>query len=163
MSRVLSANDNPPTPRAMLLQKDFPDHHDAEIVLRLYEMRREPVMRESRGTLVRTFLPASVEDMLAVVKGDHPMNAAYRQVTSYWEMAYGMVRHGVLHADFMLDSNGEGLVLYARVAPYVEEFRKQANSPRAFRNAEWVATQTDAGRQLFAHFTERAKRQQAKK
>jgi hypothetical protein len=147
----------------MLLQKDIPDHHDADSVLRHYEMRREPVMRESRAALVRTYWPTSVEDMLAVLKGDHPMNAAYRQVTSYWEMAYGMVRHGVLHADFMLVSNGEGLVIYGRVAPPVEEFRKQANSPRAFRNAEWVATQTDAGRQLFAHFTERAKKQLAAK
>ena len=147
----------------MLNQKDFPDHHDADIVLRLYEMRREPVMRESRAVLLRTLLPTSVDDVLGVVKSDHPLNAAWRQVTSYWEMAYGMVRHGVLHADFMLDSNGEGLVLYARVAPFVEEYRKQANSPRAFRNAEWVATQTDAGRQLFALFTERARKQLAAK
>jgi len=147
----------------MLVQKDFPDHHDADIVLRLYEMRREPVMRESRAVLVRTFWPTSVDDVLAVVKNDHPMNAAWRQVTSYWEMAYGMVRHGVLHAEFMLDSNGEGLILYARVAPFLEEYRKQANSPRAFRNAEWVATQTDAGRQLFAFFSERLKKQLAAK
>ena len=147
----------------MLLQKDFPDHHDAEIVLRLYEMRREPIMRESRSLLTRTFWPTSVDDVLAVVKGDHPMNAAFRQVGSYWEMAYGMVRHGVLHADFMLDSNGEGLYLYARVAPFLEEYRKQAPAPRAFRNAEWVATQTEMGRQLFAHFADRVKKTLASK
>ena len=146
----------------MLVQKDFPDHHDADIVLRLYDMRREPVMRESRGVLVRTFLPTSVDDVLAIVKGDHPMNAAWRQVTSYWEMAYGMVRHGVLHADFMLDSNGEGLFLYARVAPFLEEYRR-ATSARAFRNAEWVATQTDMGRQVAAHFTERVQKALASK
>ena len=91
------------------------------------------------------------------------MNAAFRQVSSYWEMAYGMVRHGVLHADFMLDSNGEGLFVYARVAPYLEEYRRKAGSPRSFRNAEWVATQTDMGRQLFAHFTDRVKQTLAAK
>jgi hypothetical protein len=147
----------------MLLQKDYPDHHDADIVLRLYEMRREPVMRESRGLLTRTFFPTSVDDVLAVAKNDNPMNAAFRQVSSYWEMVYGMVRQGVLHAEFMLDSNGEGLLLYARVAPYVEEYRKRNDSPRAFRNAEWVATQTEGGRQYFAAFTERLKKQLAAK
>ena len=147
----------------MLLQKDFPDHHDADIVLRLYEMRREPVMRESRALLFRTFWPKSVEDVLAVAKSDHPMNAAFRQVSTYWEMAYGMVRHGVLHADFMLDSNGEGLVLYARVADHLEEYRRQSGSPRAFRNAEWVATQTEAGKQVAAHHAERVKKMLASK
>lgn len=141
----------------MLVPKDFPDHHDADIVLRLYEMRREPVMRESRNLLNRTFWPATADELLAVAKNDHPMNAAFRQVSTYWEMAYGMVRHGVLHADFMLDSNGEGLFLYARVAPFLEEYRR-ATSARAFRNAEWVATQTDMGRQVAAHFTERVQK-----
>lgn len=138
----------------MLLQKDFPDHHDAEIVLRLYDMRREPVMRESRHAINRTFWPTSAADVLAVTKLDHPLNAAYRQVTTYWEMAYGMVRHGVLHADFMLDSSGEGLFVYARVAPFLEEVRK-AGFPRVFRNAEWVATETETGRQLMALFAAR--------
>ena len=140
----------------MLLQKDFPDHHDADIVLRLYEMRREPVMRESRHAINRTFWPTSAADVLAVTKLDHPLNAAYRQVSTYWEMAYGMVRHGVLHADFMLDSNGEGLFVYARVAPFLEELR-QGGFPRAFRNAEWVATETEAGRQLAALFAARVR------
>lgn len=146
----------------MLVPKDFPDHHDADIVLRLYEMRREPVMRESRNLLNRTFWPATADELLAVAKSDHPMNAAFRQVSTYWEMAYGMVRHGVLHADFMLDSNGEGLFLYARVAPFLEEYRR-ATSARAFRNAEWVATQTDMGRQVAAHFTERVQKALASK
>jgi len=133
-----------------VLPKDFPDHHDAELVLRLYELRRDPVMRESRTAINRTFWPTSLDDVLAVGKSDHPLNAAFRQVSTYWEMAYGMVRHGVLHADFMLDSNSEGLLLYARVAPFLAEYRK--TSPRAFRNAEWVATQTEIGRDLAAHY-----------
>ena len=138
----------------MLLQKDFPDHHDADIILRLYDMRREPVMREARHAINRTFWPASADDVLAVTKLDHPLNASFRQVSSYWEMAYGMVRHGVLHAEFMLDSNGEGLFVYARVAPFVEELRK-SGAPRAFRNAEWVAKETEPGRQLAALFAAR--------
>ena len=59
--------------------KEYPDHHDAELVLKLYELRREDVMRASRTLVISTFLPTSLEDVIAVTKGDHPLNAAFRQ------------------------------------------------------------------------------------
>jgi hypothetical protein len=142
--------------------KDYPDHHDAELVLHLYELRREPVMRESRHAINRTFWPASLDDVLAVIKPDHPLNAAFRQVGSYWEMAYGMAKHGVVHTDFLLESAGEGLFLFARVEPFLAEYR-QAVSPRAFVNAEWVSTNSEMGRQLTGHFRNRVQQAMARK
>lgn len=133
-----------------MILKESPDHHDADLVIRLYELRRDPVMRESRAAIARNFWPKSAADVLALGAPEHPLNAPYRQVGSYWEMVYGMVKHGVVHAEFMLESNGEGLYLLAKVAPYLQEIR--AISPRAFVNAEWVATQTETGRQVFAMF-----------
>jgi hypothetical protein len=138
------------------MSKDSPDHHDAELVLRVYELRREPVMRQSRHELNATFWPRSYEEAVAIVKPTHPLNAAYRQVGSYWEMVYGMVRHGIVHADYFMESNGEGLFLYARLAPYIEQFRKEV-SPVAHRNAEWVATETATGCRLFEVFARRVK------
>ena len=138
----------------MMHTKDYPDHHDAELVLRLYELRREPVMRESRHAITRTFWPASLDDVLAVVKPDHPLNAAFRQVGSYWEMAYGMAKHGVIHTDFLLESGAEGLFLFARVEPFLAEYRARV-SPRAFANAEWVATHSELGQQMLATFRNR--------
>lgn len=141
------------TPSALAL-KEAPDHHDAELVMRLYELRREPVMRESRAQINREFWPKSAEDVLALVKGDHPLNAAFRQTSTYWEMAYGMVKHGILHADYMLESNGEGLLLYARVLPYLIEYRA-ARGPNAFANAEWITTHTEVGRAMLEAFRAR--------
>lgn len=138
------------------MSKDSPDHHDAELVLRVYELRREPVMRQSRQEVNGTFWPRSYEEVAMIVKPTHPLNAAYRQVGSYWEMVYGMVRHGIVHPDYFMESNGEGLFLYARIAPYLERFRAEI-SPVAFRNAEWVATETAAGRRLFEVFAKRVK------
>lgn len=131
------------------MPKDYPDHHDAELVLRLYELRREPVMRASRDALISRFLPRSFDDLRQVLQREHPLNAPWRQVTTYWEMVYGMARHGVIHADFLLESSGEGLVLFARVEPFLETLRAET-SPRAFRNAEWVATECEMGRSLMA-------------
>jgi hypothetical protein len=138
----------------MYLQKDAPDHHDAELVLKIYELRTDPVMRQSRQDISRKFFPASYEELVAVTKDDHPLNAAYRQVGSYWEMVYGMAKHGVIHAEFMLESCGEGLYLFAKVKPYLERLRSEQN-PLAYQNAEWVATNTKRGQQLIERFTKR--------
>lgn len=139
------------------MPKDTPDHHDAELALRAYELRRETVMRESRNALAREFWPRSYEDVLPLTKADHPLNAAFRQVASYWEIIYGFARHGVVEPEFWAENNGEGIYLFAKVAPYLEEYRKDY-SPNAFRNAEWVSRQTAKGRELFAMFTARVRK-----
>jgi hypothetical protein len=138
----------------MYSQKDAPDHHDAELVLRVYELRRDPLMRQSRQDISKKFLPAAYDDFLAVTKEDHPLNSAYRQVSSYWEMVYAMAKHGVIHGEFMLESCGEGLYLFAKVRPHLERFRTDVN-PLAFQNAEWVATNTKRGQQLTERFSKR--------
>ena len=134
--------------------KDAPDHHDAELVLRLYEVRREPVLRESRRYMVVDFKPDGLDALLAITKNDHPGNAAYRQVTTYWEMAYGMARHGIVNPDYLVESNGEGLLVFATFHPWLAEFRA-AVSPRAFRHAEWIANHCEEGRTVFGIFRQR--------
>lgn len=135
-----------------------PDHHDAELVLKLYELRREPVMRESRDAINGQFMPRSFEDVAALAKADHPLNRAYRQVNTYWEMAYGLIKHGTLNADLAMESNGEGMLLLAKVWPWLDRIRAELN-PRSFRNAEWVATQTEAGKYVFGIFQARIEKQ----
>jgi hypothetical protein len=137
-----------------MLKKDFPDHHDAELVIRLYELRREPVMRESRSAINSQFWPRSLDDVVAVTKSDHPLNAAWRQTGTYWEMVYGMVKHGVLHSEFMMESSGEGMFLFARVEPYLTELRGQWN-PLAFQNTEWVARNSPRAALLLDLFRKR--------
>jgi hypothetical protein len=132
------------------MPKDYPDHHDAELVIKLYELRREPVMRESRAALGQWF-PKSVDDFMQFLKPDHPNNAALRQVSGYWEMVYGMARHGVIHAEFLMESSGEGLWLYARVERFVEDLRK-VSSPRLLMNAEWVANNTEFGKDMMPRY-----------
>jgi hypothetical protein len=134
-----------------------PDHHDAELALKVYELRREAVMRESRNAINQKFWPRSFEDVQAVAKPEHPLNAAYRQVASYWEMVYGFAKHRIVPADFWLESNGEGLLLFAKVAPFLERIRAEL-SPIAYRNAEWIARESAEGRRLLQVFTDRVKK-----
>lgn len=125
--------------------KAAPDHTDAELVLKLYDLRREAVMREARSTLLGKFWPKSYGDFLAITKLEHPMNAAFRQVSSYWEMAYSFAKHGIVNPDFLAENAGEGLFLFAKILPYVEQYRKEV-APLAFQNTEWIATNCDTGR-----------------
>jgi hypothetical protein len=144
------------------MSKEMPDHHDAELAFRSYELRREPVMRESRNAINRDFWPKSFDELLAVTKGDHPLNAAWRQTTTYWEMVYGAVKHGIVNADYFMESSGEGMFLFARVAPYLEQFRSEV-SPVAYQNAEWVAKNTAVGQRMFAMFSARVQKMLAAK
>jgi hypothetical protein len=137
--------------------KEAPDHHDADLVLKIYDLRRETVMRESRNAINAKFWPRSAEEAIAVTATDHPLNVAFRQTSAYWEMVYGMARHGIIHPDFLVENNGEGLFLFARVEPYLAAFR-QAGSPRSFRNAEWVATHCAMGQTLMESYRARVKR-----
>jgi len=130
-----------------------PGYHDADIVLRLYEMRREEVMRRSRDTISFGFWPRSWDDVAVIMDVSHPDNAAWRQVASYWEMVYGLARRGIVDPEFLVENNGEGLLLYTKLRPFLERLRSDA--PTAFQNAEWAATQTDVGRQRVEHFTTR--------
>jgi len=134
--------------------KESPDHRDADLILKVYDLRRESVMRESRYALNRDFWPRSAEEVLDVLRADHPLNTAWRQAVGYWEMVYSMARHGIVHGEFLVENNGEGLLLFARVEPHLAALRA-ATSPRTMRNAEWVATETEVGRAMMGVFRTR--------
>ena len=130
------------------MAKTTPDHHDAELLLKVYDLRRETVMREARRAIQRDFWPKAWADVEAVLKAEHPLNAAYRQTGTYWEMVYSMVRHGIVHPDFWLENNGEGMFLYVKVEPFLAQLRA-AGQPMAFRNAEWVAKECPEGQPVY--------------
>jgi hypothetical protein len=138
--------------------KDAPDHLDADLILKLYDLRREATMREARAELTRDYLPKNAGEAVAILKHDHPLNRAYRQVSTYWEMVYRMARYGIIHGDFLVENNAEGLLLYARVEPYLKEIRAAAN-PASFRNAEWVATEVPMGQATAERMRARVKKE----
>ena len=92
-----------------------------------------------------------------MLQPEHPLNRPYRQVSTYWEMVYGMAKHGVVHTDFLLDNNAEGLLLFVRVEPYLAAIRA-ASSPRAFAKAEWIASSSEIGKTLMEMFRGRVKK-----
>ena len=101
---------------------------DAEIILKLYQLRTETLMREARAWITGEFWPATVEDFFAVAGNpSDPHNAYFRQVITYWEMAAAMVLHGAVSAELFVDCNGEGFFLLAKFDHILEGIR--AKSP----------------------------------
>jgi hypothetical protein len=144
------------------MMKDAPDHLDADLILKLYDLRREESLRAAREKLTSEFWPKNAKEAVAIVALDHPLNRIYRQVSTYWEMVYRMARHGIIHGDFLVENNGEGMLLYAKVEPYLTEIRA-ATSPRSFQNAEWVAKEVPMGRTISEHMRARVKKTLAAK
>lgn len=99
---------------------------DAGNILKLYELRTEPVMRQARAWMTGEFWPKTVDEFFAVAGNPQdPHNAYFRQVTTYWEMAAAIVLHGALSAELFVDCNGEGLFLLAKFAPILDGIRER--------------------------------------
>lgn len=111
-----------------------PNLDDVNLVLRLYEMRREEEMRRARKFLLE-FQPRTIDDLRAVMQYAHPENAHFRQVVSYWEMVADFAARGLLHPEMFATHCGEGLLFYVKLEPFRDEVRRTAN-PRFFANTE---------------------------
>lgn len=116
---------------------DTPDIDDANLALRLYELRREPELRKARKMVGDLLDGASWETVAAVRQYAHPENAHFRQVTSYWEIVASFVNRGIFHPDVYLDTCGEGLYTYAALEPHIAKVR-ESGSPRFLVQTEQV-------------------------
>ena len=121
------------------MSESQPTHHDAEIILKLYDLRRETVMREARAFLVQ-FSPKSLDDIVKVANAFGTKEQAYlRQVAGYWEMAASLVNRGALNRELALDNFQEMFFVYAKVQPYLEEYRQAMGAPGFLRQVEQLA------------------------
>jgi len=99
---------------------------DAEIVLKLYELRREEVMRKARAWVIGEFWPESADEYFNLAMNPADPHSAYvRQVVTYWEMAAAMVLHGAVSAELFVDCNAEGFFLLAKFAPIIGGIRER--------------------------------------
>src|SRR5262245_56065467 len=99
---------------------------DAELILKLYELRTEATMRKARNFVIVEFFPKSVADVQALFANrEQPeLNAYFRQATTYWEMAAAMVNHGTIDKDLFFDTNGEFFAIWAKIGDFIEDLRK---------------------------------------
>ena len=114
-------------------------YDDVNLILRLYEMRREEKMRAARDWFAGNCKVTSLDELMKIAPPGSSMNAYYRQVTSYWEMVASFIESGVLSEKLFFESGRELLFVYARIAPFLPEVRAAYGDPSAHANLEAVA------------------------
>jgi hypothetical protein len=122
----------------------------AELILRLYELRRETVMREARSFVGGAFLPKSVDDLVSVVTKGGKEAGFVLQVYGYWDMVCAFVLHGMLDEPLVCDTCQEMYFQFAKIQPHLEGFRKKLNLPEWMQNLQTVAEGSAKGRKRLA-------------
>ena len=118
---------------------------EADLILKLYELRREPVMREARNWFF-SFNPQSIDDFMSVLTSDK--SGYYRMVVSYWDMAASLVHNGAIDAKMFNDANGEHVFVYAKLEPFLEQLRAQGNKEFAVHLEKLVKEMPDIEQRL---------------
>jgi hypothetical protein len=129
-------------------------HEDADLILKLYDLRREPVMREARNWLF-TFNPTSIQDITEVLLSEH--SGHYRMVISYWDMAAALVNNGAIDEQLFNETNSEHIFVYAKISPVLEEIRSMFGNPDFLRNLETLVKRLPNIEERIAIMKERMK------
>jgi hypothetical protein len=123
---------------------------DAQLILQLYDLRREAEMRKARNWWFVSFWPRNADDFMkiAFTPGSQENNWL-RQVSGYWNMAASFVLQGALNADLFLQPavSGEMFIVFAKVHPFLKELRQKAGDPYMFATIEKVINSSKFGRE----------------
>lgn len=121
------------------MESQIATHDDADIILKLYDLRREEVLRKARHWIVFEFNPKTPEEFLVVLQAAGSQeNAYFRQAISYWEMAASLVIHGAVKSDLYLDSNGEGILIFAKLYGFREAYASKTGFPLMRQTAQMI-------------------------
>lgn len=134
-------------------------HDQVNLFLRLYELRREPRMREAREWYFANFKPASHEDMIKLAPSGSAANASMRMVISYWEMAASIVNRGLIDEDFFFENTGEQWAAWGRIKASVPAMRERSKNPHQYANLEKHVARFEAWREKRAPGSNEAIRQ----
>ena len=139
-----------------------PTAEDAQVIMRLYDLRREPEMRKARAWFAGWW-PANADQVVQMISAPaNPQeNAWFRQVTGYWEMAASFVLRGALNEDLFVDSGGELWFALSKFQPFLKEIRQKANSPYFLQRSEELASRTKEGRERLQMMLKRAETRRA--
>jgi hypothetical protein len=135
-----------------------PTAADAQLILQLYDLRREAEMRKARSWWFVDFWPRNADDFMKVAQvPGTPENNWLRQVSGYWSMAASFVLHGALNSDLFLQPavSGEMFIVFAKVYPFLKELREKTGDAQMFGTIEKVIMGSKFGRERFKFMAKR--------
>jgi hypothetical protein len=138
-----------------------PTHADAELLLRLYEIRRDPELRQARQWFLTEFQGTAWATVKARYLSHDEADRWFRMTTSYWELVGTLVQRGVLHAELFFDHTGEDIVTWERCKPWVEEARRDLRPTYLYQFERMVAAHQAFRQRTIAAYQAGAKKRGA--
>ena len=123
-------------------------YESADLLMKLYELRREEKMREARNWF-NTFFPESAEEIMQTVLNPET-SANFRMVASYWDMAASFVNHGAIDEEMFNDVSAEGFVVFSRIEPFLDDLRELTKRPKMFGNLEKLVMRMPNAKEMLA-------------
>ena len=127
----------------------------AELILKLYELRREEKMREARNWVISFFPESTADVMQAMINAE--TSAKFRMVSTYWDMAASFVNHGAIDEEMFADAVGEHIVVFSKIEPFIDELR-QTFGTRYMKNLETLIMKQPDAKEMLAARREMMKR-----
>jgi hypothetical protein len=150
-----------------------PTHEQADLQLKIFELRREARLRQARDWFNQNFFPNSLDEAMRIAPMGTEEGTFFMMVVSYWDRACAYLNHGLLHEDLFFENDGEFYFVWERVKPTIEEGRKRWANPLFLANLEkaskrfetWIEKKApghlEAMRQMMKQFEAEAKAKKA--
>ena len=119
--------------------REHPDNFDAELLLHLYDLRREEKLRQAREWFIREFNPKTMQDFNQQCPAGSEKNAFFRMALSYWDMVASIVNHGLIKEEFFFENTSEFWILWSKVKHLVPTFREERKNPLTWKNLETLS------------------------
>jgi hypothetical protein len=119
-------------------------HDQANLLLRLYELRREPRLREARAWFTGNFDAKTLEEMNKKYPSGSEGNVSLRMTLSYWEMAAGLVNRGLIDDELFFENSGEAWFVWERLREVVPAMRAASKNPQAWGQLEALVKRMEA-------------------
>jgi hypothetical protein len=119
--------------------KEHPDNYDAELLLRLYDLRREAKLRQGREWFMREFQAKSIDEFFAQAAVGSEKNTLFRMTVSYWDMAASLVNHGLIKEDLFFENTLEFWIVWDKIKTIAPAMRERNKNPMVWKNLETLA------------------------
>jgi hypothetical protein len=116
-----------------------PTHEQADLQVKLFDLRREARLRQARDWFAKNYFPTSLEDAMRIAPMGSEAGTSFIMVVSYWDQVCAYLNHGLLHEDLFFETNGEFFFVWERVQPTIAEGRQRFSNPFFLAHLEKAA------------------------
>ena len=121
-----------------------PTHEQAQLQLQVYDLRREPRLRQARDWFAKNYIVNSFEDAMRIAPPGTEAGSFVGMVIGYWEQACALLNYGLLHEDLFFETNGEFFGVWELLKPVVPQFREKFSDRQSLAHIEKAVQRYEA-------------------